>query len=255
MAGAAGAKNVYRSGVLVGNWNEDTWGAALVRSVEESRPVLGTSQYVSSYASPAGFEPSAPALRGFDALDGHLMMAHAPSAAEIAARREAPERFVTLSEAAARGAPPAAAVSGKISRPGDFARTDLTASKARMVRAWAVFGWWLFHCRCCHKHVHTTTTHTHNWQVGAGLDAWDVEARGVPRVPMTVTPKVTAADVARVAPAATLVSERHYRTAAGTAAATTAIMAATSGARGDTGHGRQGGFTRDFSRTISGLRE
>jgi hypothetical protein len=98
MAGAAGAKNVYKTGVLVGNWNEDQWGADLARRVESSHPQLETTTYRATHASDAWAprETSKPALKGFDALDGHLMMAHAPSANAIADRHEAPDRYMTV---------------------------------------------------------------------------------------------------------------------------------------------------------------
>ena len=165
MAGA-GAKNIYRNSVLVGNWNEDRWGADLAKRVADLDPKLETTSYRSNFGTdPTPFaEPSKPALRGFDALDGHLMMSHAPSADAIAARKDAPDRYVTMyveirrsivttgthyacmyksarycsTQSTMAGAPYKDVISGKLDVPIDLGRREIIHDKARAVSGVAV---------------------------------------------------------------------------------------------------------------------
>lgn len=90
-------KNQFGSKTLVGNYNEDRWGAELSRiKVAEALPT-GQSEYASSHTARAlaGAARAHPMLPPPDTIDAYLTFAHGPGTAYVS-RAQKPEHFMSL---------------------------------------------------------------------------------------------------------------------------------------------------------------
>lgn len=130
------SKDTYSSRTLCGNWFEDTKGATLAKEVDAApAPKWGISETMSHFGGPARLGPpggSAPI--SIDTLDGHLLTAHAPTAADLVARVDHPTRFVSMANADARGTSVADSLAGRSDAPASLARTSLIHAQAFEVR-------------------------------------------------------------------------------------------------------------------------
>lgn len=131
MAGIAGHKHSFSTGVRVGNWNEDIRGVDNAQRMLSSHPALEVSEHQSRYANRfAERDPSMPAAKSVDSLDGHLVMAHGTNIIN----RDAPtDHYLSLTQAQFKGATSQAVLASKVA--GTHARTELMQRKAKMVAA------------------------------------------------------------------------------------------------------------------------
>lgn len=252
MSGIAGHKHSYSARVKIGNWSEDAAGAALSKRIADpsaGHPKLEISEHTARYGPPTGFTPSVPALRGLDALDGHLMTAHGP-VDSLAYRGPAPTQYETIAQAVFKGKTTQEIMSNKSDVT--ILRTELMRSKAKMVSASC-------HWRCaCNAHVccfHRTLTRRHHLflsclQRSAGIDPWDPPALVPPALSAqaSVTPVIAPElGVTSGAPA----PAQHYAPVNSTLLTNAATLAAT-----QTGASkafvRDGKFTKQFNRGIGG---
>lgn len=126
----------YRSGVLVGNWTEDTTGRDIVRARKQPAPTDYTTTTRSTIDYSAGLKPLPPAVMPlpYGAIEGQLAIAHAPTNEALVARADPPSRFI--SEAATTfGAKLTTGqfLAGTVDTPHELARTELIRKKAAQV--------------------------------------------------------------------------------------------------------------------------
>lgn len=127
-------KNQFGSKTLVGNYNEDRWGAELSRvKVAEALPT-GSSEYGARYTPKdlSGVERARAALPPPDTIDAYLTLAHGVDYIE---RAQKPEHFMTMSQAATRGARVADTLRDRSDQPHELNRTTLIRAKAKMIAA------------------------------------------------------------------------------------------------------------------------
>lgn len=133
MPNVSGARNVYGSRTLVGNWTEDAAGAALAAHLARSTPRTGASEASAAYrAPPPDAAPAEPAPPPLDTLRVGLLMPHGPNIVKPPPG-EPDTRHTSLAAAAARGVPDGGA--GKDAAPGEGRRTDLIRARELRVRA------------------------------------------------------------------------------------------------------------------------
>lgn len=90
-------KNQYGTKTLVGNYNEDRWGAEISRVKVDETPPTGTSEYASTHSlgAVAGAVRAHAALPAADTIDAYLTFAHGPGTDYIR-RVQKPEHFMSM---------------------------------------------------------------------------------------------------------------------------------------------------------------
>ncbi len=83
------------SKTLVGNFNEDRWGAELSRIKAAQSQLTGASEYGAKYTPKelSGLERAKAPLPPPDTIDAYLMLAHG---VDYISRAQKPEQFITM---------------------------------------------------------------------------------------------------------------------------------------------------------------
>lgn len=215
------SKNSYATGVRIGNWAEDARGASLAQAAIHAHPVLGVSEATARFQDrSADFQPSRPPVSGVDAIPGRLVFAHGPNIARDT--ETPPDAYLSVTAAWQRGYRPheAAGHAREQARVAGEAnnRVDRIAEKARL-RA-------------------------------AGIDEWDPAAAtklaslAVERTVRHGGLRAPAIPVTGLAPA----RADAYRSLAAAAAGDAAVIAAVALPAAETGHARDGTFSRSWAR-------
>lgn len=160
------------------------------------------------------------AVRSAESLDGYLIMAHGSSAKEIAERRDAPSRWLTMSDAMIAKAYTAdRALTGRTENPAELKKTELLQRKAK--------------------------------ERMLGLDPWDPAAARVPHISKTVVPHLTPSMAQSVAPAvATTAASRFDTISASSLEATRKLSVTSANALGSPEHARSSAFSKEFNRGL-----
>jgi hypothetical protein len=134
MANVAGARAIYGSRTLVGNWSEDRAGLALAERTAGQQLATPTSEARAAYTPPgADASPAVPQPPPIDTLPPRLIFAHGP---DLLVDRTAATRYLTVSGSMARGAPSGAVVADAADalQPEAGKRTELIRARQQRVR-------------------------------------------------------------------------------------------------------------------------